>query len=219
MNRCSTNQRRLSGLDRAILHLDSLLHTLVPGTARADRPTPGDDADTVEFDDTQRRHIAGLMRINHTGEVCAQGLYQGQALTARLDDVRDAMTVAADEEIDHLAWCEQRLRELDSRPSLLNPLFYGASLALGAAAGAVGDKWSLGFVAATEEQVCRHLESHLLQLPPDDQRNRAVLETMLEDEARHGTAALAAGGVNLPGWLKRTMTAASKVMTATTYRL
>ena len=211
--------RHLSGLDRAILHVDSLLQTLVPGSARAERPTPGDGADHTELDDASRRHVAGLMRINHTGEVCAQGLYQGQALTARLDEVREAMTEAAAEEVDHLAWCEQRLRELDSRPSLLNPLFYGASLALGAAAGAIGDKWSLGFVAATEEQVCRHLESHLLQLPADDQRNRAVLETMLVDEARHGTAALAAGGATFPGWLKRTMTTASKLMTATTYRI
>ncbi len=213
------SQRQLSGLDRAILHLDSLLQTLVPGTARADRPTPGDGATPVDLDDAGRRHVAGLMRINHTGEVCAQGLYQGQALTARLDDVRDAMAAAAAEEVDHLAWCEQRLRELDSRPSLLNPLFYGASFAIGAAAGAVGDRWSLGFVAATEEQVCKHLESHLQQLPADDQRNRAVLEEMLVDEARHGTAALAAGGATLPGWLKRGMTAASKVMTATTYRV
>ena len=212
-------RRHLSGLDRAILHVDSLLQTLVPGIARADRPTPGDDADHPDFDDAARKHVAGLMRINHTGEVCAQGLYQGQALTARLDDVRDAMASAAAEEVDHLAWCEQRLRELDSRPSLLNPLFYGASFAIGAAAGAVGDKWSLGFVAATEEQVCRHLESHLLQLPSDDQRNRAVLEEMLVDEARHGTAAMAAGGAKFPGWLKRAMTAASKVMTATTYRI
>jgi ubiquinone biosynthesis monooxygenase Coq7 len=218
-SRNNRTDRHLSGLDRAILRLDRLLQTLVPGTARATRPTPGDSADPIDLDDAARKHVAGLMRINHTGEVCAQGLYQGQALTARLDDVRDAMSAAAAEEVDHLAWCEQRLRELDSRPSLLNPLFYGASFAIGAAAGAVGDKWSLGFVAATEEQVCRHLESHLLQLPADDQRNRAVLEEMLVDEARHGTAAMAAGGAKFPGWLKRAMTAASKVMTATTYRI
>src|SRR5690606_15537174 len=136
------------------------------------------------------RHIAGLMRINHTGEVCAQALYQGQALTAKLPRVRAAMDRAASEEIDHLAWCEQRLRELGDRTSLLNPLFYGASFALGAAAGAISDRISLGFVAATEEQVCQHLEEHLHALPAQEQKSRAVLEQMLVDEKHHGTQAL-----------------------------
>lgn len=213
------NQRRLSPVDRALLQVDQLLHTLIPGAAHPRRPSPALPVSDGELDPQQRRHSAGLMRINHTGEVCAQALYQGQALTARLQEVRGAMAQAADEEIDHLAWCEQRLRELDSRPSLLNPLFYGASFALGAAAGAVGDKWSLGFVAATEEQVCRHIDDHLRQLPAADGRSRAVLEQMHKDETAHGSAALAAGGARLPGWLKRGMAAVSKVMTATTYRV
>lgn len=213
------SQRQLTPFDRALLQVDQLLHTLVPGAARASRPSPALPLAEGELDQRQRRHSAGLMRINHTGEVCAQALYQGQALTARLDNVRDAMAQAADEEVDHLAWCEQRLRELDSRPSLLNPLFYGASFTLGAAAGAIGDRWSLGFVAATEEQVCRHIDSHLRQLPDEDSRSRAVLEQMREDEAAHGAAALAAGGARFPRWLKRAMATASKVMTKTTYRI
>jgi ubiquinone biosynthesis monooxygenase Coq7 len=213
------SQRHLSPIDRALLQVDQLLHTLVPGAARAQRPSPALPATDGELGEQERRHIAGLMRINHTGEVCAQALYQGQALTARLEQVRGAMAEAAQEEIDHLAWCEQRLRELGSRPSLLNPLFYGASFALGAAAGAVGDRWSLGFVAATEEQVCHHLDSHLRQLPAADARSRAVLEQMRIDEAEHGTAALAAGGAKFPRWLKRGMAAVSKVMTTATYRV
>jgi ubiquinone biosynthesis monooxygenase Coq7 len=213
------SQRRLSPIDRALLQADQLLHTLVPGAARASRPSPAQALPEGGLEPEQRRHSAGLMRINHTGEVCAQALYHGQALTARLDHVRDAMARAAAEEEDHLAWCEQRLRELNSRPSLLNPLFYGASFTLGAAAGAIGDRWSLGFVAATEEQVCSHIDSHLRQLPDEDGRSRAVLEQMRQDEAAHGAAALAAGGARFPRWLKRAMATATKVMPTTTYRI
>jgi ubiquinone biosynthesis monooxygenase Coq7 len=159
------------------------------------------------------------MRVNHTGEVCAQALYQGQALTAKLPDVRQEMRQAAREEEDHLAWCAQRLQELGSRPSHLNPAWYGLSFILGATAGAVGDKWSLGFVAATEERVCRHLRDHLQQLPAEDRKSQLVLQQMLEDEERHGENALAAGGVDFPPPVKAAMTALSQLMTRSSYYL
>lgn len=211
--------RHYSAADRLILHVDQVLGTLMSGKKRAVRPSPADDLVEAEMSATERRHAAGLMRVNHTGEICAQALYQGQALTARLGDVRSSMEQAATEEQDHLDWCEQRLDELGSRPSVFNPLFYGASLGIGALAGIVGDKWSLGFVAATEDQVCRHLESHLQILPGQDLRSRAVVEAMLKDEARHASVALEAGGRQFPSWMKRMMTRASRVMTQTTYRL
>jgi ubiquinone biosynthesis monooxygenase Coq7 len=159
------------------------------------------------------------MRVNHTGEVCAQALYQGQALTAKLPTVRDEMQQAAEEEVDHLVWCEERLRELDSQPSYLNPAWYGLSFALGAIAGAVGDRVSLGFVAATEERVCRHLKDHLKQLPEEDRKSRLILQQMLEDEQRHGENALAAGGTDFPKPVKDAMSTVSRVMTETSYRL
>lgn len=213
------SSRHFSAIDRALLQFDQALHTLVPGTARAQRANPARGHSDSETTPSARKHIAGLMRINHTGEICAQALYQGQALTAKRNHVRSAMEQAAQEEVDHLAWCEQQLRELDSRTSILNPLFYGASFTLGAVAGLLGDKISLGFVAATEEQVCTHLRDHLEQLPEEDQANRAVLTQMLKDEEKHGTVALEAGGTRFPRWLKRAMSNASRVMTATTYRV
>lgn len=209
--------RHLSLIDRALLQFDQALHTLIPGSVTADRPTPALHTETPQLSAAEQRLSAGLMRINHTGEVCAQALYQGQALTAKTSPVRSAMTEAAREEIDHLAWCEQRLQELDSRTSLLNPLFYGASYAIGAATGLLGDKISLGFVAATEEQVCNHLREHLTQLPAQNDADRAVLEQMLVDEEKHGTAALEFGGADFPPWFKRAMTTASRVMTKSTY--
>ena len=211
------SQRHFSIFDQAILHIDQALRTLTPGMARAHRPNPADDAAPAELSDAERRRAAGLMRVNHTGEVCAQALYQGQALTARKETVRDAMAHSAREEVDHLAWCEQRLRELDSRTSLLNPVFYGLSFAIGATAGAVGDRYSLGFVAATEDQVCEHLRSHLQQLPPQDEPSRHLLTQMLEDEAGHATTALEYGGARFPGWLKKAMSGVSTAMTRTTY--
>ena len=159
------------------------------------------------------------MRVNHSGEVCAQALYEGQALVARDARVRDALIAAAREEEDHLAWCGERLKELDSRPSLLNPLWYGMSFAIGAATGLMGDKVSLGFVAATEDQVCRHLDRHMHDLPADDERSRAIVSQMRDDEARHGTAALEAGGAEFPQSVKDAMTLVSGVMTATAYRV
>ena len=159
------------------------------------------------------------MRINHTGEVCAQALYQGQALTAKLPQVREAMEEAAREEVDHLVWCEQRINELGSHTSRLNPLFYGLSFGIGAMAGKVSDKVSLGFVAATEEQVCKHLTEHMSSLPVQDEKSKAVLLQMLEDEAKHATTALDAGGHKFPLPVKLAMTAVSKVMTKTSYRI
>ncbi len=209
--------RKLSTVDRLLAGVDRSLKTLVPGGAKARRASPASDRDSRDMTPDSLRHIAGLMRINHTGEVCAQALYQGQALTARDASVQAAMAQSAEEEIDHLAWCEQRLQELDSHTSRLNPLFYAASFAMGAAAGIAGDRWSLGFVAATEDQVCLHLREHLRQLPLNDERTRAILEQMLHDEAEHANTALAAGGAEFAPPIKRLMTAMSKVMTNTTY--
>lgn len=210
-------QRQLSFIDRLIGQADQALRTLVPNAASARQHSPAEAEDGVELEAQQRKHVAGLMRINHTGEVCAQALYQGQALTAKLPQVRGEMEQAAQEEIDHLVWCEQRLNELGSHTSLLNPLFYAASFSIGAAAGLAGDKWSLGFVAATEDQVCNHLRDHLTQLPDNDRKSRAILLQMLEDEARHGTRALEVGGQPFTGGMKAVMTAMSRVMTRTTY--
>jgi ubiquinone biosynthesis monooxygenase Coq7 len=208
-----------SFLDQCLIQFDQALRTCVPGTSSAQRPSPSEPLAETELEPTARRHAAGLMRINHTGEVCAQALYQGQASTARLDDVRASMHKAAAEEVDHLAWCEERLQELDSRPSLTNPLWYALSYGLGAAAGLAGDKWSLGFVAETEEQVCKHLEEHLERLPDTDSKSRAILQQMIVDERQHGEAARAAGGAALPTPVRQLMSAMSQLMKQTTYRL
>lgn len=209
--------RRLNFIDRLICEADTVMRTLTSRGNTAARPSPAQGHSEGDLDPRRRRHVAGLMRVNHTGEVCAQALYQGQALTARLPTVRDEMQQAAAEEVDHLVWCEQRLRELDSRPSVLNPIWYGLSFSLGALAGAIGDAVSLGFVAATEERVCTHLREHLRQLPDEDRRSRLVLQQMLEDEERHGENALAAGGTTFPPPVKNAMTALSRVMTQSTY--
>ena len=211
--------RTLSPLDRLVLQADQALRTLSPGGAVAHRPSPAAAAPPAVLADDARRHAAGLMRINHTGEVCAQALYAGQALSARLPDVRAQMEEAAREEEDHLAWCEQRLRELQSGPSLLNPLFYGMSFAVGAAAGIAADRWSLGFVEETERQVVQHLSGHLAKLPDADARSKAVLDRMRADEARHADTAQAAGAAPLPFPVRRLMQAMAKVMTTTVYRL
>ena len=212
-------QRNHSFSDRIIAHIDNALKTLSPGAVNAREPNPGDQIQAPELTETEQKHIAGLMRINHTGEVCAQALYKGQSLTAKLADVRDSMEAAADEELDHLAWCDQRLKELNARTSILNPIFYAMSYSLGALAGAAGDKWSLGFVAATEDQVSLHLKDHLEQIETKDDRSTAIVKKMLEDEERHAQKALDAGGVAFPPAVKRVMTTASKVMTKTTYRI
>lgn len=213
------NQRHYSPADRLLMQLDAAARTLLPFSGHPTRPSPATLKEDAPMTEAETRHVAGLMRINHTGEVCAQALYQGQALTARLSRVRESMHKAADEEIDHLAWCEQRLKQLDSHTSVLNPLFYGLSFGLGATAGMISDRVSLGFVAATEDQVCRHLDEHLAQLPPQDEKTRAILHTMREDEAQHATGAIEAGGLRFPAPIKFGMRLMSKVMTATTYRV
>jgi ubiquinone biosynthesis monooxygenase Coq7 len=213
------NKRRISILDQFIENADQVLRTLAGEANQAQRESPAESTNEAELAGEDRKHVAGLMRVNHTGEVCAQALYQGQALTAKLPEVREKMEEAAAEEVDHLVWCEERLRQLGSHTSHLNPLWYGLSFAMGAAAGVAGDRWSLGFVAATEERVCEHLSDHLEQLPEQDHKSRRILEQMLEDERRHGDLALAAGGENFPEPVKRAMTALSKLMTGSSYRI
>jgi ubiquinone biosynthesis monooxygenase Coq7 len=210
--------RRLSLLDRLLAEADSALRTLsTRGGHSGERESPAQGHADSGLSAEERRHVAGLMRVNHTGEVCAQALYQGQALTARLPTVRREMEQAAAEEIDHLVWCEERLRQLGSRTSYLNPAWYGLSFALGAVAGAIGDTVSLGFVAATEERVCQHLRDHLQQLPDEDRKSQLILQQMLEDEERHGRNALAAGGTDFPAPVKDAMTRVSQLMTETSY--
>jgi 3-demethoxyubiquinol 3-hydroxylase len=205
-------------LDLVVLAADRVLRTLA-GQNPAERASPALPVAPAVLTAEQQTHAAGLMRVNHAGEVCAQALYEGQALVARDDKVRRELLAAAREEEDHLAWCGERLQELDSRPSLLNPLWYGMSFALGTVTGLMGDRISLGFVAATEDQVCQHLEQHLRDLPADDERSRAIVAQMHVDEARHGTHALEAGGAEFPQPVKDVMTLLSRVMTATAYRL
>lgn len=212
-------QRRLSLLDKLIGEADSVIKTISSRGNHASRPSPSHGHLESELSKPARKHVAGLMRVNHTGEVCAQALYQGQALTAKLPSVRDEMQQAAREEVDHLVWCEERLQELGSHSSYLNPAWYGMSFALGAIAGAIGDKVSLGFVAATEEQVCSHLRDHLQRLPDEDRKSSLILQQMLEDEQRHGDKALEAGGMDFPRPMKKAMSALSQLMTRTSYRI
>jgi ubiquinone biosynthesis monooxygenase Coq7 len=204
-------------IDNIIGQVDGALRTLA-GLDSAKRISPAAASADAQLGETERTHAAGLMRVNHAGEVCAQALYEGQALVARDEKTREALLTAAREETDHLVWCNERLQELDSEPSRLNPLFYAASYLMGAATGLMGDKVSLGFVEATEDQVCKHLEDHLKALPADDIRSRRIVEQMHADEARHGAQAMAAGGVEFPAPIKGLMTLVSRVMTETTYR-
>ncbi len=210
--------RDASPIDVLILGADRFLRTIV-GRHTPERASPGAAVAEAALSDSERNHAAGLMRVNHAGEVCAQALYEGQALVARDERVRTNLLRAAQEEEDHLAWCGERLQELHSRPSVLNPIWYGVSYALGAATGLLGDRVSLGFVAATEEQVCAHLERHLEALPAQDSRSRAVVAQMHADEARHGTHALESGGAAFPEPVKALMTFVSRAMTETSYRL
>jgi len=213
-------QRNFNFADQIALGMDQALRTVFGKPQVTERSNPADDIPESEaLSTSEQEHIAGLMRINHVGEVCAQALYQGQAMTAKLDTVRESMQRAADEENDHLAWCEQRLDELHSHKSLLNPLWYAGSFGLGALAGLAGDKWSLGFVAETEHQVVEHLDEHLAQLPEQDNRSRAILKQMKEDESRHATVALEAGGSELPAPIKQAMKFTSKIMTSTAYKI
>lgn len=211
--------RHLSPLDKFIHNADLALRTLTPGAANQQRPSPASTVEHNELDEQERQHAAGLMRINHTGEVCAQALYQGQALTAKLPEVREAMDEAAAEEIDHLVWCEDRIKQLGSHTSLLNPAFYGLSFGIGALAGAISDKVSLGFVAETERQVCKHLTEHMTSLPTQDEKSKQILLQMLDDEAKHATAAIDAGGYKFPLPVRIAMTGLSKVMTKSVYKI
>lgn len=210
--------RHLSPLDRLLDSAQNALSTVL-GAPRAERPNPGIDQPDVVLDEAERRHAAGLMRINHVGEVCAQALYIGQAAVARDPATRAHLLEAAQEETDHLAWCADRLRELDSRPSLFNPVWYAGSFAIGALAGIRGDGWNLGFVVETEHQVEAHLEEHLQTLPEADQRSRAILRVMKDDEARHAESAEHAGARILPQPIPTVMAGASKLMKAVAYRL
>lgn len=211
---------QLSLIDRLIVQADRALRTLAGASdLTAERASPARSLNESDLTAQEKRHAAGLMRVNHAGEVCAQALYQGQALTARLPDVRAEMEKAAAEEVDHLVWCQERIDELDSHTSYLNPLWYGLSFAIGAGAGLMSDRVSLGFVAATEHQVCQHLQNHLAELPLQDVKSRAVVEQMLDDEARHADIALAAGGIDFPQPVKVIMTLVSKAMTFSSYRL
>jgi 3-demethoxyubiquinol 3-hydroxylase len=211
-------QRRLTTLDRLLDAAQNALGT-VAGAVHAERPNPGADEAEVVLDEGERRHAAGLMRINHVGEVCAQALYVGQAAVARDPATRSHLLAAAQEETDHLAWCAQRLDELDDRPSLLNPLWYAGSWTIGALAGLRGDGWNLGFVVETERQVEAHLDEHLQQLPAADARSRAILRTMKADEARHAAQAEAQGARTLPPPLPSLMAAASRLMKTVAYRI
>ncbi|MBD9370190.1 2-polyprenyl-3-methyl-6-methoxy-1,4-benzoquinone monooxygenase [Xanthomonas sp. XNM01] len=212
-----TTSRLLSPLDRLLIEAQRALETTL-GDPPPARPCPATAEDPV-MPSAARRHAAGLMRINHVGEVCAQGLYFGQAAVAREAATRAHLMEAAQEETDHLAWCAQRLRELDSRPSLFNPLWYAGSYAIGALAGLRGDGWNLGFVVETERQVEAHLDEHLHTLPDADQRSRQIIQVMKEDEARHADHAQQAGARRLPQPIPALMATASRVMKAVAYRL
>jgi 3-demethoxyubiquinol 3-hydroxylase len=205
-------------LDRVIVEFDRALRT-VAAPARSVRPVPGADLPEVVMGEDMQRHVAGLMRVNHVGEVCAQALYQGQALTSRDPVVRDALRAAADEETEHLAWTEQRIRELGGRKSLLNPLWYCGALGLGVAAGLLGDRWNLGFLAETERQVEAHLDGHLAALPPEDVRSRAIVDQMRLDEIQHAETAVHYGAAKLPEPVRHAMKAAARVMTGVAYRV
>jgi ubiquinone biosynthesis monooxygenase Coq7 len=209
----------MSPIDRLIIEFDTALRS-VAGGANSHRPTPGAEAlSKTVLDAQERQHAAGLMRVNHVGEVCAQALYQSQKLVARNPEIQEMLNHSAQEEMDHLAWCETRLQELGSHTSYLNPFWYAGSFAIGLAAGLAGDKWSLGFVVETEKQVENHLESHLQKLPQEDHRSRAIVDQMRIDEIEHGQAAKEAGGVLLPEPIQKMMQAMSKIMTSAAYKI
>ena len=210
-------QRQLSPLDKLLAGANNALRTIAAPAGRPARETPSSGIEDSELNAQQKRHAAGLMRVNHAGEVAAQALYQGHASVARDKNIEDQMKRAADEEFDHLAWCEQRIHELGYEPSRLSPLWYAGAYAIGAASGIMGDKWSLGFIAETEKQVCSHLDSHLDHLPDEDHKSRAIVEQMRDEEEEHGENAVDAGAAELPRPIVRLMRATAKVMTKMAY--
>ena len=210
--------RSISFIDKVINEIDTALRTISPPLRRStSRYSPAEGVQDSRLYPAEKKHSAGLMRVNHAGEVCAQALYQGQALTAQLTHIKQQMTEAAIEETDHIAWCEQRLQELDSKPSQLNFIWYSGSLLLGALAGLAGDKISLGFVAETEHQVSAHLQAHLKKLPQEDKKTKLILEQMQKDEEHHAHTALEAGGIERPYLVKELMALVSKIMTKSSY--
>ncbi len=217
MDKPNDTHRHYSPLDHLLISVDVGVRTLFGQPKITERNNPAQHQSEAELSDSERQLAGRLMRINHAGEVAAQGLYQGQALTARLPQVRLQMERAALEESDHLDWCEKRAKELGTHVSALNPAWYAGSAAIGALAGLAGDKWSLGFVAETEKQVVKHLEEHLEQLPEHDDKSRAILQQMKEDEGHHATVAVEAGGAELPYPVKKLMALTSKIMTRTAF--
>lgn len=209
--------RETTLIDKLIENVDLGLRTLFNVHTQSTRPNPADPVAENPLSPDEKKHSAGLMRINHAGEVSAQALYQGQALTARDPEVKKKMQIAANEEVDHLAWCHTRLQELNSHTSYLNPFWYTGSLVIGTIAGLAGDKWSLGFVAETEKQVVRHLDKHMKSLPVKDKKSRAIVIQMREDEGHHATVALEAGAAKLPEPIQQCMHAMSRVMTTLAY--
>ena len=216
------SQRRYSAADHLMMRLQKTLEGMAPPQPESSRPSPATQASQTQDDSLtaqERAHAAGLMRVNHAGEIAAQALYAGQALTCRDSRIRDELKRAAEEEADHLAWCKQRVEELGERTSKLEPFWYAGSFAIGAAAGLAGDRVSLGFVAETEKQVCAHLQSHLQKLPANDHSSRRIVEQMHAEEAEHGQNALDAGGTELPETIRAIMQLVSKVMTFSAYRI
>ncbi len=211
--------RQFTPLDRILAGIDYALRTVNSSPTRAARPNPSSDIEEASLSNDEKVHAAGLMRVNHAGEIAAQGLYQGHAAVARDPATEKQMKNAADEELDHLAWCEQRLRELDSSPSVLRPLWYAGAFTIGAASGVLGDKWSLGFIEETERQVSEHLTSHLGKLPEQDLRSRAIVTQMRDEEEEHGANAKKAGAMPLPPAVRGLMRAVATVMTSTAYRV
>ncbi len=212
--------RQYSALDRGIMILDSVLLNLSKSSEiKEKRPNPAENHSESSLTENEKKHISGLMRVNHAGEIAAQALYKAQAITATDDELKKTMQLSAEEEVDHLNWCESRIQELGDHTSYLEPVWYAGSFGIGVIAGCFGDKWNLGFLAETEHQVVRHLDSHLQQLPKKDQRSRAILEQMREDELHHAVTAEKSGAANLPKSVKRLMSLTSKIMTKTAYKI
>ena len=211
--------RQLTPLDKLLASASNALRTVAAPAGRSARPNPAEHIIDADLDARQKAHAAGLMRVNHAGEVCAQALYQGHAEVARDESVESQMQRAADEEFDHLAWCEERIKELGEDVSKLSPFWYAGAFAIGAASGILGDRWSLGFIAETEKQVCAHLDSHLESLPANDAKSRAIIEQMRDEEEEHGANAVEAGAADLPAPVKRLMQMTAKIMTKTAYRV